>query len=183
MLALCYNTGMKKILAILILTYGVAVAQTMEDVKRARENPLSLTCKQMQQKNQKDVQFRTDYGSSIICTTRKTLYTAQLRWMGKKPQKVTIEHGTIMSVDKGAPIITRSGSKELELEPQKSTAIDLETDTTEQTRTDLVAIEHRSVEGEKVKGLVVRVLIDGQIISAWTSDGSWKKRAWEPNLF
>ena len=168
------------IIAAVIAITAAAVsshAQTMDDVKRSTSTPLTIACRQMKQNNQQTVNYRSSWGSSDIDTTRQTVYQLSLRWGKDEPQEVTIEEIYIVSVSK-KNIVHGSQERTVTLEPKKATEIPIITPPVDGNRTQLVSIGYSSESGATLKGIVVRVKIDGKIVKVYASDGTWTKLAW-----
>jgi len=161
-----------------LLIGSLCYAQTGDDMKRSSINPVSLTAKIMKQNSKKDTQFKTDYGSSIVDKTRQNSYECTIRWLGKSNITAQVEYIFMMS-DGGKATPVDPCTIDVELEASKTQIVKIESPAVTQNDTKLVAIGEYSKDGLNIKGLVIRLKRDGEIIRVWTSDGTWTKHAWK----
>lgn len=168
------------ILATLVIS-SYCFAQTSVDLKRSSSNPCLLSAKMVKQNTKKDVLFKTDYGSSSVDKTRQNNYECSVRWLGKTNITASVEYIFLLS-DGGKATPIPPQSQDIELAPSKTQTITLESPAVTQNDTKLVALGEYSKDGLNIKGLVIRLKRDGEIIKVWSSDGSWLKHAWKPDF-
>jgi hypothetical protein len=156
-------------------------SQTAVDLKRSSSNPCLLSAKMVKQNNKTDVNFKTDYGSSDIDKTRQINYECSIRWLGKTNVPVTVEYIFMLS-DGGKATPEPPRTEDVELVPSKTQTLILDSPSVVQNNTKLVAIGVYSKDGQNVKGLVIRLKREGEIIKVWSSDGSWLKHAWKTDF-
>jgi hypothetical protein len=157
---------------------SLCFGQTAVDLKRSSSNPCTLGAKMVKQNHTKDYKFKTDYGSSIVDKTRQNNYECSIRWMGKTNITAQLEYIFLMS-DGGKATPIPPQTLDVELEPSKTQTVTLESPEVTQNDTKLVLIGEYSKDGLNIKGLVIRLKRDGEIIKVWSSDGSWLKHAWK----
>jgi len=153
-------------------------AQTAVDLKRSSSNPCLLSAKMVKQNTKKDVLFKTDYGSSSVDKTRQNNYECSVRWLGKTNITASLEYIFLLS-DGGKATPIPPQTQDVELVASKTQNIILESPAVTQNDTKLVALGEFSKDGLNIKGLVIRLKREGEIIKVWSSDGSWMKHAWK----
>jgi hypothetical protein len=156
-------------------------SQTAVDLKRSSSNPCLLSAKMVRQSGKKEVLYKNDYGSSVVDKTRQNNYECSVRWLGKTNVSVTLEYIFLLS-DGGKATPIPAQTIDVELEPSKTQTVTLESPSVTQNDTKLVLIGVYSKDGLNLKGLVIRLKRDGEIIKVWSSDGSWMKHAWKPDF-
>ena len=180
---MCYNMHMKNSFLIMFSTcFAVAVcAQTHEQRKNAAQYSCILGVKQGIGSGKKQTDWVTSYGSHDKTQAKSLKYTVNVKWVTKEDANLSLEVIYMASSGQRAEPYS-SESVDFSLEGGSKTNFVFESPVLSfrDVKYSYAGEHHQS--GYKMKGAIIRLKKDGEIIRTYVSQRFWEKMAWEGEI-
>jgi len=174
----------KLILAGLVVFASLLGAgQSMSDLAKASSSPINLRCARVATGGFNEVVWQADDGSSGRDIGRSLTYDCTLRWSGRFATNALLQ---VYYIAKPAV-----GGNDFVIEEQRylfplisgsNTVIRSISALIGQTQDTYTEFNIRNYAGAKLRGVVVRLHIGGELVRTYCSLSQWQKMSWASNF-
>jgi len=158
-----------------------AHAQTIKQRMAASSLPITMSCVRSSAGGSNRITWQTDYGSQARDISRSLTYTCNLKWSGKQATNAVIDVwfvGVPGDGGEGKEIILDNNRIEVSLSPGMSWSTNVTSVIVENNKTNYAAIGIKETSGSKLRGCVIQLLMDGNVVRCYSSEGHLQKAAW-----
>lgn len=169
---------MKKRLLLFIMVFaGIAAAQSMEQRLLASKNPVVFDVVRSAAGGDKNVVWQDSDGSTAREINRSLTYDCKIRWGGKEPKEAMLRVYFLGGAGASDSVLDLYEEK-LTMNPNSNMLVRVMSGEIHQSKANYNALGIKDRDGEKLRGAVAQLLIDGKIIRAYSSLPQWRGRAW-----
>lgn len=179
---------MKKIMFLLLLAVPLLCFPQMPSQRViASKTPALMRVVRSQNVGiKKNTTWETDYGSYSKDAAKLIIYDVTVGWNGKVPLSGVIQVfwiGQEDLSDRRCPnTILEEQAYSVTCEPRRQQVVKIISPVAESTTDNYQALGRKYKDGEKINGVVVRLIVEGHIIQTYTSMGHLKKYLWLPKF-
>jgi len=164
-----------------------ALARNAKEVGRAaglaqieaRKHAAVLDCRIVSMVSSKQKDWTTDYGSYSADTLSFKRYQAKVINHEATRNEYELHWSFVGRVDAAREdTVVERGKEKLTLSPKESAEVMVESTPQLGRKEVYAALGEKYTEGIKIRGLVLQLLQDGQVIRTWYSSQQWKNQSW-----
>ena len=169
------------ILMAVAISASLAIGQSAEQRQMRDKYPVSMDARRLRQTGTKENTWKTDYGSfdKEIATAQE--FQVSLRSRLKTDEDFTIE-AVYMAVAKKRTFPWSKSETNVTLRAGTAMQVTMTSPVVKSRDTNYAALGERYKDGAHIIGAFIRLKKEGVIIRTWTSNYSWTKMAWQPEI-
>jgi hypothetical protein len=168
--------------ALCLLLPVLSPAQTIQQKMSASKIPVALSCVRSAASGKNRITWQTDYGSQERQICRQLTYSCSVRWSGPAATNALLDVwfvGVPGDGGAGKEIILGNELVELALIPNRTITTNVASDRIANDRAHYAALGITDASGAKLRGCVVQLLLGGEVVRSYSSEGHLQQAAWK----
>ena len=174
-------TVLNKLIAILtiISTSGMCFAQSIAQKSRNASIPVNMSCVRRSAGGAKNITWKTNYGSGERDINRSLTYETTIRWSGRTATNAVLDVWFVGTPARGGEdLILDNKTVDLVLHPSSNCVTRVTSDEINHRKTDYVALGIKEREGFRLRGCVIQLIMEGEVVRSYSPLGHLQREMW-----